>query len=265
MNSKIKTFFSIFVVVSLVITSHFFGLLKPIETKVRVVFKPVANFFYSYRLEKTLPSISLTSNSKLKTKNKKLARKLAKKKVKQTKLESLQKENNRLKKTLNFYKQENFNQVGAKIIGKDIQQVSETILINKGENSNIKQGDPIVFLDGALAGKVSQVNKSSSIVRLLYDSKARVAATLLNKERSIGMIEGGLGANIQMKYIPQNERITIGDKVITSGLSKQIPKGLAIGTVESVEKEPHRPFQKAEIDPILNLNKLDQVTVITSS
>lgn len=262
MKSKFKTSLGIFIITILIVGLHFLGWLRPIEVKVRGVFNPVIHQFYRYSFDDL--SFSLDSKSNLKQKNIKLRRKLAKQQIKKSKIKALKRENNKLKQTLNFYKKKNYTEIGAKVIGKDIQQISETILINKGSSSGIEKGDPVIFLDGALIGKIAQVNKKSSIVRLLYDSKARVAGTILNKDISIGMIQGGLGVNIQMKYIPQNEQITIGDKIITSGLSKQIPYGLVIGTVKSVKQEPDQPFQKAEIAPVLDLNKVNIVTVITS-
>ena len=67
---------------------------------------------------------------------------------------------------------------------------------------------------------------------------------LLNQDRSIGIIEGGFGLTIRMTFIPQQEIVEIGNIIVTSGLEKNVPRGLVIGEVASVEKEPFEPFSK---------------------
>jgi rod shape-determining protein MreC len=68
-----------------------------------------------------------------------------------------------------------------------------------------------------------------------------------------------------MTFIPQNETITPGDVIVTSGLEPLIPRGLTIGTIEAVEKEAYQPFQKAVLTPLASLNKLRVVSVLLTS
>jgi cell shape-determining protein MreC len=56
----------------------------------------------------------------------------------------------------------------------------------------------------------------------------------------------------------------VGDQIVTSGQDLEIPKGLLIGKVVSVENEAYQPFQQAILEPAVNLEKLIDVTIIFS-
>ena len=55
-----------------------------------------------------------------------------------------------------------------------------------------------------------------------------------------------------------------GDRVVTSGLTGTFPRGLAIGGLTQVEKSEGDLFQSAEIEPEVDLSKLDEVLIITA-
>jgi rod shape-determining protein MreC len=67
---------------------------------------------------------------------------------------------------------------------------------------------------------------------------------------------------IKMNYIPQLEKISPGDMVISSGLERSIPRGLLIGKVTQVHNTSNGVWQTATIEPISNLDKLTIVSII---
>ena len=52
--------------------------------------------------------------------------------------------------------------------------------------------------------------------------------------------------------------------MVTSGLTGAFPRGLAIGSLIQVEKSEGDLFQSAEIEPEVDLSKLDEVFIITA-
>ena len=264
MSSKLKTFLAIFVVIMFTIVLHYVGWLSPVENYIRQFVNPVSANINNLSFNIRGSEVSFSSPREAKKKFKDLEQKLKKQKVDQAELRLLKQENKKLKKRLNFFMSKGYKHVGAEVIGKDIEQIGNTLVINRGSNDGIEKGDPAVVLNGVLVGKVAEVNKNDSIIRLLHDNQSKIGATLLNKDKSIGLVEGGYGINIRMNYIPQNEEVEVDDKVISSGLSSKTPRGLVVGTVEAVEKEPYQPFQRAVVKPITDLNKIDSLSVITS-
>ena len=103
---------------------------------------------------------------------------------------------------------------------------------------------------------------NSSVVQLISDQYSKIAATVLNRDKSIGVVEGGFGLSLQMNFIPQNENISVGDNIITSGLEEEIPYGLILGYVDVVRKEPYQPFQKAILSSFVDISKAQNVSIL---
>ena len=67
-----------------------------------------------------------------------------------------------------------------------------------------------------------------------------------------------------MDFIPQGPTFETGEMVLTSGLGGRFPKGIVIGTVESIETQANAVFQKAVVDPSVDFGSLELVLVITN-
>lgn len=184
------------------------------------------------------------------------------KEFEQTDIYLLEQENSELRKQMNFLQKSKFTHLGADVIGKNLDPLGSTLIINRGLNDGIKEGEPVIAGEGVLIGIIARVEQSSSVVRLINDNQSKIAATVANLDRSVGIVEGGYGLSIKMNFIPQNESITVGDVIITSGLQNNIPRGLQIGVVAAVEKEAYQPFQNAVVTPFVNLEKINLVSII---
>lgn len=176
----------------------------------------------------------------------------------------LEEENIELKKQVNFLQRTAHKTLTVNVVGRNADSIEKTAIINAGQNQGFKVGLPVIVGDGVLVGRITKVEDELSVVRLLNDNQSKILATLLNKERSLGVVEAGFGTSVRMGFIPRNEVVMVGDQIVTSGQDLEIPKGLLIGKVVSVENEAYQPFQQAILEPAVNLEKLIDVTVIFS-
>ncbi len=183
--------------------------------------------------------------------------------IQEAELERLRDENRELNALLGFISEKEMPLIGAHVIGRSIDPIGTTVIINKGKHENITIHRPVIARDGILIGHIAEVHDESALVRLINDNESKVAVTVLNADRSIGLVEGGYGVSVSMNYIPQNENLHQGDIVVTSGLQEGIPKGLVIGSIDVIEKKPHEPFQRAIVRPAVDLDRLSIVAVIS--
>lgn len=177
-------------------------------------------------------------------------------------LKSLLIENTELRNQLNFKPKPNWRRVGADVIGRESTALQQIILINRGSDDGITIGQPAVSGNGILIGKIIKTNPDSAAVLLLTDNQSKIAATTLNQSQSLGVIEGGNGLSLRMKFIPRNETLAVGESIITSGIEKNMPRGLLIGTVAVIENESYQPFQQAILSPALENSKIFALTII---
>jgi rod shape-determining protein MreC len=100
-------------------------------------------------------------------------------------------------------------------------------------------------------------------VLLITDPSSGVQS-LIQRNRLTGVVGGRGGALPVMEFIPQDDEVTIGDLVITSGLGGAFPKNLVIGQIVEVQKRDYEMYQQAIIRPTVNFDRLEFVLVITN-
>ncbi|MFH1947270.1 MAG: rod shape-determining protein MreC [Candidatus Magasanikbacteria bacterium] len=262
MKNKLKTFVSISITIIFFLCLHYIGWLIPVENFFRNIITPSSQFIYSITVSLEENKEEFASLDELRQAYQNTKKELLKNKVDEVQMELLKQENEELKKQLNFLSAGDYNNVGVQVLGKNIDPVGNTLVVNRGSSDGIGIGNAVISGEGILIGKIVKVEENLSIIRLINDNQSKIAATIVNQDKSIGLVEGGYGISVHMNFIPQNETIVVGDLVITSGLENDIPRGLLLGKIEAVEKEAYQPFQRAIISPLVNLNKITEASVI---
>jgi rod shape-determining protein MreC len=163
---------------------------------------------------------------------------------------------------LNFKQQTSSRTVAAQVIGRDATNWYRGVILNKGENDGVHPEMGVVTPAGVV-GRIVKTSSTSSVVLLVTDPNNAIAG-LVQRTRDEGIVEGTSHGRARLKYIPLLSRVQAGDRVVTSGLTGAFPRGLAMGRLTQVEKSEGDLFQSAEIEPEVDLSKLDEVLVITA-
>lgn len=198
----------------------------------------------------------------LTTENEWLQQQLAEKLVDVAQLNSLEVENQLLREELNFLESAPFQFVTARVIAGSGQSGVSVVTINRGARSGIAVGQAVITGNGVLIGRVVTVEPTAAMVLLLNDSRSAVAATIQNGDRTIGIVQGAHGISVQLDMIPQDEVVNSGDIVVTAGGQENIPGGLLIGVVDSVDTHASELFARAFLFPMVDYRKLTVVTVL---
>lgn len=172
----------------------------------------------------------------------------------------------RLQELLEFQEDnlDTYDLKAAAIIARSPNNWHKTVLINIGENAGIKRGMPVIHPDG-LVGRISSVSLNSAQVSLITDREMAVGVVLQRSRETNGIVEGtGSAHQLKMNNIPYYSSIEENDRVITSGLSANYPKGIDVGTVSKVNREPSGLLLSAEVKPAVNFDQLEEVLVITN-
>jgi rod shape-determining protein MreC len=151
----------------------------------------------------------------------------------------------------------------GEIVGVDPNPYLRYVTINVGSQQGADIGMPVVS-GAALVGRVAQVGPRTSKVQLLTDPDSQIGA-LLQGSRVTGLVAGQPDGSLRMVYIPQEETVSPGENVLTSGLGGFLPKGLVIGQVtEDLFQMDSELFQAATVRPAVDFARLEQVLVITA-
>src|ERR1700758_5244705 len=174
-------------------------------------------------------------------------------------LESKAAEADRLAALLNFRQaQHNVPMLGARVIGTSADTASQTIYLDRGERDGIRRNMGVITPDGVV-GKVIESYRDTAQVLLLTDKDSGVGAMLADSR--IQSPVGGTGEPLlNMKYIPTDDTVNVGERVVTSGMDRIFPRDLPVGIIAEIKTG--RPFQQVRVRPAANLQRLEEVIVL---
>ena len=253
-----KTYTYLVVLLLFIVVFYYVGILRASAVYLRTILSPLTTTMHKLGVNtKNLFTPNLSDNERdIFTQTKE---KLS---VAETKIKLLEEDSINLQKQLDFKLTSNFQLLTAQVTSRDFENITKTIVINRGEKDGIKINMAVLSETGVLAGKIIKIEKDISFVRLTNDSQTKLSAIALNQDRSLGAVEGGHGLSLRLKFIPRNEILSVGDQVVTSGFDNEIPRGILVGTVAVVENEAYQPFQQAVLTTGTDLNKLLTVSVV---
>jgi rod shape-determining protein MreC len=163
-----------------------------------------------------------------------------------------------------------FKPVSAQVISRDPTLWYATIEIDKGSDDGVSMNDPVVG-DGALIGKVSNVDPTVSIVTLITDHDSAVTAQVQDQYGDTGVLVPAVGNPNQLllQYLPRHAPISVGQQVVTAGfksggLDSLFPAGIPIGQVSNADQDTLINTGQIQVRPAADMRHVDVVQVLTA-
>lgn len=159
----------------------------------------------------------------------------------------------------------------AQVISLTTEPSNNSLVIDLGARDGVKPNMSVISEKG-LVGIISQVSNFTSTVKLLTmmdssdpNSQPPIAATAIGKiDQTFGMVEryDQQTGRLIMTRIDEKDPIAEGDTIISSGLGGLYPRGLTIGTVESVKDGEFGLTKTAVIKPAAEYEDWKQLLVV---
>lgn len=175
--------------------------------------------------------------------------------AKELRLEAL-----RLRDLMALQEKHRFDTVTARVIDRENAYVFKTILINKGTSDGLSVGLPVISAEGVV-GRIIEASWNVARVLLITDYNSNIAA-VVQGSRVQGALQGGGSVGCTLKYVERSEEIKVGERLLTSGLGGDFPKGLILGTVLSVDRRGSGLFQNVEVLPAVHFSRLEEVMAV---
>ncbi|MEC9331182.1 MAG: rod shape-determining protein MreC [Verrucomicrobiota bacterium] len=155
----------------------------------------------------------------------------------------------------------------AQVIGRDSFNWWRRVKLNLGSQHGIRPNLPIVSIEGDLVGRISEVGLKTSWAVLLGDPNCRFSA-LIKSSRQQGGIVSPRRFNpnyriVELTYLPNDIEVRPGYVVVTSGLGGVFPKEIPVGKVEDSWLSRNGLYLEAKIKIHADLNRLEEVRILT--
>jgi len=169
----------------------------------------------------------------------------------------------RLQGLLKFQESYIYKTTPAQVIGTSGSSQNHVLWIDKGSSDGLARDNAVITPDG-IVGKVREVFEHSAQVLVINDQTSG-AGVVLETTRIRGILRGNAFGQPQVINILADQRIQPGEHVLTAGGDQIFPRGLPVGVVQQVQRDPDRgSFINVVVKPAANLEHLDEVLVITS-
>ena len=155
--------------------------------------------------------------------------------------------------------------INAEVIARNPGDWATTLTLDKGSNHGVELGDLVTTVDG-MAGYVSELYSNTCEITTVIDVEMQCGA-LITRTRETAIAEGDYDlmadGNLRLSYLTEDTSVVIGDTVETSGRGGVFPKGVMIGTVESVLPESNGISYYAVIRPFVDVDTISSVSIVT--
>jgi rod shape-determining protein MreC len=204
---------------------------------------------------------TLSSRQVLLEKNREFEARHLENRVQLQKLDIIEKENDRLRKLLGAIPKTTERLLVAEIVNVDVDPYRQLIVLNKGSNNGVYQGQPIIDALGIM-GQVVHVGPMSSTAMLITDASHAIPVQV--NRTGLRAIAFGSGKTDQLKllHLPHSVDIKVGDLLITSGLGGTFPPNFPVAIVSKVEHPAGEPFSLIEAKPHAQLDKSREVLLV---
>ncbi len=163
------------------------------------------------------------------------------------------------RKLLEFPEFKEYRYLFADVVRKGSHSWETVLIINLGERDGIQNGYGVAADNGVIGQVVSTAPRMAKVLSILHPQSG-----VAGKSRQTGIsgvVSGNGDGTCTFKYAHRFDRVLLGEKIITSGLDGMFPAGIPIGYVTRIEKHPEEIFQNVELQPGINLLKIEHAMV----
>jgi rod shape-determining protein MreC len=179
-------------------------------------------------------------------------------------LDIVKQENERLRSLLSSPLRSDLKKMVAEVISVDSDPYSHQIVINRGANNGVYEGQPVIDAQGVV-GQILHVGQTSSRVILITDLSHAVPVRV--KRNGLRMLASGSGRidRLTHNFVPHSADVKTGDILVTSGLGGKYPEGYPVATVSFVSQNESREFVIVYSTPIAEIDRLRYLLLLSNS
>jgi len=165
---------------------------------------------------------------------------------------ALLKENLELKHILGRVDNRDF--ILASVLSRPNKSTYDSLIIDLGIDSGIKNGSNVFAFGDIFIGKIDEVDKKTSRVKLFSSPKEK-QEVMIGFNNIVAIATGKGAGNFEVE-VPREAIVNIGDPVVAVGTNSSF-----FGSVEEIISEPINPFKTVLFKSAINIFELKWIQV----
>lgn len=158
-----------------------------------------------------------------------------------------------------------YEKVGARIIARDPGNWFHSFIIDKGLNDGLAI-DMNVIADGGLVGRITEIGSNWARVVSIISDNNYVSGMILSTADNL-IVEGDLeliqiGSIKFSQLIDSANKVSVGDKIVTSNISDKYLPGISIGYITDIYRDANNLTKSGTVSPVVDFEHIKEVLVI---
>lgn len=204
---------------------------------------------------------TLSTHQQLLEENRQLRDLQLQSRVQLQKLDIIEKENERLRQLLSATPKTTEDHLIAEIIAVDVDPYRHLLSLNKGTKDGVFKGQPIIDAQGVM-GQIVYVNAFTSTAMLVTDVSHAIPVQIDRTGlRSVAFGTGQIDY-LDLKHIPHNADIRVGDKLISSGMGERFPRNYPVAVITRIDRNAGETFVNVRAEPLALLDTSREVLLV---
>ncbi len=174
-------------------------------------------------------------------------------------LEQAHEENVRLRQLLAINAALPYHTLGARVIARAPNYLSNTIYLDRGSADGVRVDQPVISETGVI-GRTVLVARDSCQVQLLTNADASIGV-LVERTMVPGVVRGTENRLLSLNYISNTDEVAADDALVTSGLDGIYPAGLPVGKVADSQKGK-TGFREIHVLPNADMIRIEDVLIL---
>ena len=138
------------------------------------------------------------------------------------------------------------------VLDVDLEPSRQRLLLSAGSRQGVQRGQAVIDA-GGLLGQVVAVTPGTATVLLLTDPDH--AVPVMVARNGVRLIVYGRGDRLELRDVPLNRDVQVGDALVTSGLGGRFPPGFPVATIAGLHPDESQAFLVGELDPAAQLDR----------
>lgn len=158
-----------------------------------------------------------------------------------------------------------YPKIGARIIARDAGNWYHAFVIDKGSDEGVSV-DMNIIAGSGLVGRIVDVGPDWSKVQTIIADNSSVSGMVLSSQDNL-IVTGNLesystGVITFSKLVDTADKVSVGDKIVTSNISDKYLPGILVGYIASIEDDSNNLTKSGTVSPVVDFEHLNEVLVI---
>ncbi|HDZ15266.1 hypothetical protein LCGC14_0628460 [marine sediment metagenome] len=153
----------------------------------------------------------------------------------------------------------------GRVIKNSFAEPRNYITIDKGEKDSIK-GDMGVITSKGILGIVENTSNHFATVQSILNEQSNINAKIKNTNHFGSLVWNMKRYDVvQLIDIPRLVKLTVGDTIVTGGMSSIFPEGIPVGTIRKFDLNSSNSFYNIDVALFNDMTNIKNVYIVNNA